>query len=55
MKTIDKIIHHIAFTLFWGLLIAIIITSLMRMFQREDESIQTCLDRGYSYVQCKNI
>jgi len=52
-NTIDKIFHHIAFTLFWSLLIAVIITSIMRINQWNDGQIQLCVDRGYSYERCK--
>ena len=50
--TLDKIFHHFAFTFFWSLVILVIITSIMRVSQWNDQQIKTCLDRGYNINQC---
>lgn len=52
---INKIYHHIAFTLFWGLVIAVIITSIMRWGQWDNQVIADCIDRGFSEDTCRGI
>lgn len=53
--TIDKIFHHFAFTIFWVLVIAILITTLMRVIQWDNQSIKECIDRGYSEAICRGL
>lgn len=54
-NNIYKIFHHISFTLFWGLLLALFIISFMRQMQYEDGMIKECIDRGYPEAICRGI
>jgi hypothetical protein len=54
-ETIGKIFHHIAFTLFWGLIIALLILIILQIIQWNSQSIKTCLDRGYSEATCRGL
>lgn len=54
-KTIDKIIHHIAFTLFWGLVVALVVVLFMIISQWETENINNCIQRGYSEIVCRAL
>jgi hypothetical protein len=55
MNTTDKIFHHFAFTFFWSLVVLVIITTGMRIIQWDTQSIKTCMDKGYSEIQCKGL
>ena len=52
MKTLDKILHHIAFTLFWLLIIASIAIWIWILILNEKQDMKSCLDKGHSYEQC---
>ena len=54
-EVIDKIFHHFAFTFFWVLVIAVIITTWMRIDQFDEELLKDCIDKGYTYNQCKGL
>jgi len=52
---LDKIFHHIAFTTFWFLVIAIIISTFMLIFQWQENKIKYCMDKGYSEAICRGL
>lgn len=54
-ETIGKIFHHVAFTLFWGLTITLLILIILQIIQWDNQNIRTCLDRGYSEATCRGL
>jgi hypothetical protein len=54
-KISDKIFHHVAFTLFWLLLIAVIVISIIRIIQWDNGMVKECIDRGYSEEMCRGL
>lgn len=52
---IDKVFHHIAFTLFWGLVIAVVITTIMRWVQYDNQMVADCVDKGYPEAICRGV
>ena len=49
----EKIFHHFAFTFFWLGILGVIISTTMLIFQWNSQSLNTCLEKGYSQEQCK--
>jgi len=48
-----KSFKHFAFSAFWLLVIALVVILFLRLNQWNNEQLQTCMDRGYSFAQCQ--
>jgi len=52
MQTLDKIFHHVAFTTFWFLVIALLGIWMWYLSIGEKQDLKACMDKGHSYEQC---
>jgi len=51
----NKILHHIAFTLFWTLIVALVVFLYWGFFENEKQQIQECMERGFSEKTCLGL